>query len=358
VKRSSLFLLDASYLFLVAVGFLAAVFASCGLILMFIVRCKEGALQATDWRVVTVSAKWLLASVVVTGGIWWLRCRTIPIEARGNSLRLTASKSRHGEEVGQLFFGIVLCAIFAWLVWGIARGSPATKVVTVVVTLAVALLLMHVRIFIHELGHLFVAWMLRFELHKIQVGTGPSLCSFLFKKGLLFEWHLSPKAGFVIAFPQADKNLRLLQLMFVVAGPLADLLVILTGYKLITGLYGSLGAAFDQGTAGFGAVVLFWWTVFSAVSGFIPHKVRIGGHDIWTDGYWILRLCFTPTKHKTEWALYFGRKRALELLRSENAPSNSLPKAQSRNSLTTFQQQRARLASLTMGRGNSSSPTQ
>jgi hypothetical protein len=35
---------------------------------------------------------------------------------------------------------------------------------------------------------------------------------------------------------------------------------------------------------------LFWWMALSAVGGLVPHKVWMGHHKLWTDGYWLFYL--------------------------------------------------------------------
>jgi hypothetical protein len=246
----------------------------------------------------------------------------------------------------------MLLTIFGFLVWGVAQGSPIAKAATVAFALVEGYVTTHGRILFHEMGHFLAARVLRFDRYKIQVGTGPLLWSHSFKSGLLFEWRASIRAGFVVALPRTDRRVRLRQFLFVIGGPAADLLLILAGYKLITHLYGGLSAGFENGTVGFVIVVLFWFTAWSAFSGLIPHKIRINARELWTDGYWILRICFAPNASRQEWALYFSRQKALEILKSESTPPVVIESKVLGNPppIEAFREQRTRLTSFLLGK--------
>lgn len=139
------------------------------------------------------------------------------------------------------------------------------------------------------------------------------------------------------------------QLMFVSAGPLIDLILISALFVGLTIMCGSLTEAFTRGVNGIIVFLLFWWTVISAISGLIPHRVNIGGRKLWTDGYWILLLCTASTSRIMEATRGFDSQLALQCLRSGPNPGHldnleTRPDPDAARAIKQFREQKFRLA--------------
>ena len=207
---------------------------------------------------------------------------------------------------------------------------------------------MHGRILMHELGHFFAAKAVGLRQYKLQVGDGPLIWSRLFSSGVLFEWRMFARGGWVLALPGSDRKLRLRQLMFVAAGPLVDVLLIFVLFRGLTIAFGSLTAAFGYGVVGIVTFTMFWWTVISAVSGLIPHQVDIGSRRLWTDGYWILRLCVGRSGFMENRLFCFDTAEALSLLEGEDVNRShtaEFPPSNGSHAEAVFREQRRLLTS-------------
>jgi Peptidase family M50 len=289
VKSILRLLSQAVCLFLMAVGFVAALIASFFVIAMLIVWFQEGALQTADRKMLGAGAKWLLGAGVLIGGAWWLRGKTVPNPTGDNSFRLVESTAR-SEKLAQDISGIILVICLAIWLWALSSGTGLVRVPIVAGWITVGFLGLHGRIALHEIGHLAAAWLCRLAPRKIQVGVGPLIWSGYLANGLLWEWRAWPQGGLVIAPDWKTKGFRLRQSLFTAAGPLADVFVLWATYQLSAHVFGGLGAAFAHGSSGFMVFSFFWLTALSTVGGLVPHTVRIGHQKMWNDGYLLLRL--------------------------------------------------------------------
>jgi hypothetical protein len=210
---------------------------------------------------------------------------------------------------------------------------------------------LHLRVFLHELGHLACAALLRFRLQMLQVGTGYCLGSFRFPNGLRCEWRAWPTSGFLSAIVRRPRNLRTKQSLFIAGGPLVDVLIVWATYRAITHGFGGLAAAFGSGPAGLIACLLFWNTALSAFRGIIPMTFWIDRRKVWSDGYWLLYLWTASRERIRALALQCDWPQALELLRSgdlEGATSGAAVKLMHSDGVcesVPFPVQRARLSS-------------
>ena len=349
LKRFVIFLFEACCLFIVAAGILAVLISSFAVAAMVIVRCTQGALLDMDRYTLGKAVEWLLGSVAVVAVTWFVRLRVISQEGRDDSLRLAESKHPRRDDLVQFCFEIGFFVLLTVSLWGSSLAPPVIKLTIVGGCWSLVFFALHARILIHELGHLFTARALGFQLRKLQVGIGPLLWSHMFNNGLCCEWRLSSRAGFVIAFPRDATGYRARQLLMVLAGPAADGLLIWLGYELIARFYGGLVNAYDHGPVGLTVFGLFWWTVLSALNGLIPHKMRISYREIWTDGYSILCLCTASSEEIAKLARAIDPERAIEMLRSNAHPSQPQesdgPDLDSARSLQNFREQQSRLNS-------------
>lgn len=342
VKKFLRFVGQAACILLVAAGLLAALAATFCLLAMLIVWFQEGALQPADWPIVAAGAKWLLGSGVLVGVAWWLRGKIVPNPTGDNSFRLVESKSGHLEKLVQNVFTIGSIVILATWLWPRVPGSFIIKVPVVTGWLVAGFLGCHACIALHELGHLAAAWFVGFDLRKIQVGVGPVLWSRSFANGLLSEWRAWPQVGFMFATSRKTEGFRARQSFFVVAGPLANLIILWATHQLITRVFGGLVAAFGQGPGGLMVCALFWWMALSTVGGLVPHKIRLDRHEIWNDGYWLLRLWTGSSADVTELARRSNWREYMKLF-EPGCPRSVVPLEPS--GPVALQEQRALLSS-------------
>lgn len=343
------FLVQTSCLLLMAVASLAGLLASFFICVMLIVWLQEGTLQTNDRQMLAKAAAWLMGSCILVYVTWWSRGHTGG--KRDDSFRLVESTSGRSEQLVQEVPQIIFFVLLAIWLWAIIPGNAFIKIPRVTGWLITGFFGLHLRIFLHELGHLVAARLLNFELRKIQVGIGPRLWSHSLAKGLRWEWRAWPQGGFVFATPRERKGFRAQQTLFVGAGPLVDGFILWLGYQLIVDTFGGLAAAFAHSAGGLMASVLFWWTAMSTVGGLVPHRFWICHQRMWTDGYLLLRLWTTSNDRAAELALNLDWKQALELLQSAYPASEMSEQATGMkppghpDSSLTFLDQQVRLAS-------------
>jgi hypothetical protein len=317
VKKILRFVGQAACMLLVAAGLLAALFATFCLLAMLIVWFQEGTLQPADWAIVAAGAKWLLGSGVLVGMAWWLRGKIALSSTGDNSFRRVDSKSGHLEKLVQNVFAMGTLVVLATWLWPRVPGNFITKVPAIAGWLVAGFLGCHACIALHELGHLAAAWLVSFDLRKIQVGTGPVLWSRSFATGLLSEWRAWPQAGFMFATPRKTEGFRARQSFFVAAGPLANVIVLWAIYQLVARVFGGLVAAFGQGPGALMLCALFWWMALSTIGGLVPHRIWLNCHEVWNDGYCLFRLWTGSRADVTELARSSTSREYLGLLQSD-----------------------------------------
>ena len=328
--------------------------ASFIIIALSMVWYNEGLNQPSDRTMFVRGAIWLMGSSGVVALAFWLRSLTLVGEAKDRSFKLVESKSRRSEKLVQDFDGVGFFVFLALHLWAFASGSPLIRILTVVSWLGVALVAAYLRILIHELGHLIAAWLLHSDLRKMQVGIGPVLWSRSFENGLKCEWRARPLGGYMLATHRGSDGFRFRQSIFVLGGPIADLILLLGSYQLILRAFGGLEAAFVGSASGLVAVALFWWTASSAVGGLVPFKFWMEDRRVWTDGYWLFLLWTSARDQIAKLAVSCDWRRGLEMLKHDLPKekrvgavevARSEVTAQGSENMMTFEQLQARLAS-------------
>ena len=351
MKRFSSVIAQAICVILIAIGGLAGLITTSLIAALFIAWHHEGRLLAEDWRIFWAAAKSLAVACAVTSFAFWIRKRLIAGEGRDDSFKLVRSASREQERLAQEISQSGLFALLAVCLWTVTSGNVLMRIGTVTGLLTIAFLTLHLRILIHELGHLGAARMLNYQLYKMQVGAGPVLLSYSFAKYLHFEWRVWPHCGFVLAGNPRREHSRLRRSFFISAGPISDILFLWIAYKAIELFYGGFPAVFEHGAGGLLIGVLFSWFVLGALSALIPHKTWLGNRKISSDGYLLFRLWTAPKDQIAELMMNPDATEALAMLRttsSEEAKSlttsESIVPKEGAN-IDAFRQQQTRLGS-------------
>ena len=256
---------------------------------MVFVWIQEGALLPTDRTMLAAGVKWLLGSCVLVGAAWWLR-RKIGNKTGDNSFRLVQSKSGHLEKVVQNVFLISCVVLLAIWLWPRVPGSAIMKVPAVAGWLVAGFLGSHA---LHRSPRTWtfgrrLARRLRSSKNTGRRGTC-ALVSLLRQRSARAVAGLA-QHGLYVCHSAEDEGIQSATISLVAAGPLANLIVLWVTYQLITRAFGGLVAAFDAGPGGLMVFALFWWTALAAREGLVPHKVRSDHQEVWSDGYWLLRL--------------------------------------------------------------------
>jgi hypothetical protein len=346
MKAAISFFFRTFCLLFVAVGALVALVAFCCVFMIGIVWLQEGRLLGEDKRLLLKGAAWFGGACLFVYVIWRL--------AQGagksdNSFRLTKSSSPRSERLHQRTSLLLHFLLLTTWLWRALPGPAFVKFPALAGWLILFFLGLHLQIFLHELGHLVAAWLLRFELRKVQIGLGPRLWSRSFANGLRLEWCAWSLGGFMLAHNPDTKHFRLRQSLFVAAGPLMDAVVVWCGYKFIVSA--GYSSAFPQSAGGVVACVVFLWTAVSALGGWIPRKTWLGNQKVWTDGYWLWLLWTASNKRLAQLIAQMKWRHALESLQSGDRqfafafePLLAGP-ANVAASLDTFRQQHLRLRS-------------
>ena len=353
VKKALRILAQAACLLVFSAGLVAVLVASFAIIGFSIVWYHEGLSQPSDRMMLAKAVIWLIGSSVVVALVWWLRCLSLVDKVKDQSFKLVESKSGRPEKLVQGATEIGFFALVLVHVWAVDQGTPVIQILHVAGWLSVAFVATHLRILLHELGHLTAAWLLGSDLRKIQVGIGPLLWSRSLENGLRCEWRLRPLGGYLLATHRGSEAFRIRQSVVVAGGPIADFILLFVSYRLITRAFGGLDTAFAGSRIGLFAVAFFWWTAFSAIGGLVPLRIWMGDRRMWTDGYWLLRLWTASRERIAEFAVSHDWRRGLEMLendirkkRTDVLPAE-LPECAARRNedVPNFQQLQARLAS-------------
>ena len=313
----------------------------------------EGALQSEDRSLVRAALIWLSVSIPAVAAACWLYRFTLLNKAADTTFKLTPARNARTEKlVTRASILVAIVYVAAKMVAAIG-GAALSSVLQMIGWLMVGFVALHVRILIHELSHLFTAGAVRFTLERIQVGVGPVLWRRSFGIGLLAEWRLWPNGGFVSARPRVYKRLRLRQFVFVAAGPVADLLLLVGLFCLIKAAFGSVFAAFGAGAGGVLLGFIFWCLIASSGAGLFPHTFTMEDKTVSSDGYLLLQLCTRSAGYMPALNVGYDPKEALKLVLNASAhreaPDPPAGGAACENAfhakVTELQQLRARLAS-------------
>jgi hypothetical protein len=277
---------------LAAAAILAALFAGFLVAAFISIWISERRLLQEDIHQLVRGAAVLVVSAATLAGVWWIGRRVLGSEIFASSFKRVSSKTGRTERLALDISTVAMFGLFAVWLYERVSGNEWMRLAQVSIWLVVVFLGMHVRVFLHELGHLWAAQLLGMRRSKIQVGAGPLLFGHSSGKGLTWEWRLWPQLGLVYAHQIGLSGFKWRQLGFVAGGPVVDACLIWASYALIVRNFGRLVTAFTQSAAGVVAFILFWLTATSAFNGLIPHRVHFGMQKIYTDGYWLFRLLF------------------------------------------------------------------
>jgi hypothetical protein len=335
-----------------AAGSTAALIASFFVAAMVVVWFKEKALLVTDRAMLAEGVKWLLGSGLLVGLGWWLR--KLVAYKPDDSFRLVESGSGRLEKLVQNVsgFGLVILLV-SWL-WALDPGSSLTRIPKVAGWILLGFLGLHVRIALHEMGHLAAACLVRLSPRKIQVGVGPPVWSRAFANGLLCEWRAWPHGGFVLVPDRRTEGFRIRQFLFIAAGPLTDFVILWSAYQVMQRAFGGLVELFLHGPGGLLFFSLFWLTVLSALGGLIPRQTLLGPQRVWTDGYLLLQLWTGSSLVSPGPSYHSNWREPLALLGSDGARSaiSSDESPARRAGPLVFQEQRALLNSRLLRRSS------
>ena len=332
-------------------GVLAGLIASSLIAALLVAWHQEGRLQPDDWHVFWAAAKSFAIACAIGSSAFWIRNRLGTVEVRDDSFKLVRLASSEQERLVQQLFQNGLFALLAVCLWTVTSGNILPRIVTLAALLTAAFFSMHARILVHELGHLGAAWILRYQLYKMQVGVGALLWSHSFAKYLRFEWRIWPHGGFILAINPQRENSRLRQSCFIGAGPLSDLLFLWIAYEGIELSFGGLRDAFEGGAGGILIGVLFCWSVLLALSALIPHKTWLGNKRIWSDGYLLFRLWTASKDQIAELVVNPDWTEALAMLQSTGSDETASPTksesilAKEVGNIEAFRRQQERLGS-------------
>jgi hypothetical protein len=286
-----------------AAAILGLLLASFLILAMMSVWFHEGHLTEEDMHSLVRGGGALLVTALVLWGTWWLGRRVFGREVFSGSFKQVPSKTGRTERLALSISTVAILAISGLWIYERTRGNEWLRLVEVIGWLVVVFLALHVRVLLHELGHLSAAQLLRMQRWKIQIGTGPLLWWRVSRHGLRWEWRLWPQIGLVFAQKDEVHGFKWRQIVFIAAGPVVDALIIWAGYTLIIRSFGGLFDAFTGNALGVVVVILFWLTTSSAINGLIPHRIHLGLQSLYTDGYWLCRLCLLSDKKAQEFVM-------------------------------------------------------
>ena len=251
---------------------------------------SSGALGEFDHRLWVLFLVFGLISLgILTAGLMLLR----PVPLGGDALTKAAGPRRR-----QAVFSTVLNTIMFPLIsvfWFCILPFPLDPVSRLSAAAAGLLTLyfgVHVFTFCHELGHLAVAALLRMDISRFQVGTGPLLLSGRVGP-VRCEWRALHGGGAVYAGSTQERGWRWRRWLMIAGGPAAHAA---TCVLLACWLRYRVGPAWPHDawwdTAGFFAIVLFYYEAYRLLMALLPRSGFLEGVPLHTDGYWLLRAPF------------------------------------------------------------------
>ncbi len=283
---------------LASAALLAALIAAFAVIAMTLVWWREGHLDERDMALLRRA----VPAAVVSGLCTWAGFRLAhgkrrPDEARRSSFTLVRSRDGRQEKFVAVFSAGVYLAFFGGWLWTRAKGEPWSCALQVAGWLGLVYLGLHLRILLHELGHLAAASFIHLNATTVRIGAGLRLWSTQTRRGLGWEWRLRPTGGWVEAHHRDEAGFRWRQFVFVAGGPMVDILLIITLWLMLYHHGASPSAAPQKLAPTSGdavAFVLFSSLALSALIGLIPHRVTIDSRQFHSDGWWLAKLWFLP----------------------------------------------------------------
>lgn len=216
--------------------------------------------------------------------------RVVPQPFRKRRLHLCpscAAKQGDNEAMQVLWLLVGLWGALIVLSW----FTPDPKVEPFVWNLGLVSVFLFGSTVAHELGHVFAGRLVGMHITGIEIGRGPLIIDFQLW-GFQWQFRAAPFGGFTVGVPQGGGWVRLRQSLFILGGPLANLLLIVLALTL-TGLANPLPhdfmERFSPGTMLLIANALF---VFGNL---IPFKMDTSRGKWPTDGLQLWRTwCRSP----------------------------------------------------------------
>lgn len=191
----------------------------------------------------------------------------------------------------RLHQGLLLAVLGMGIIGGVlAIKDPGSEAGRVFINLFLLQLFSFLLVFPHEFGHAFAGRSLGFVIHRIWIGFGTTAFS---ARILGFDVDVKkvPFGGLCLATPQGGKSVLFKQFIFVLAGPLANL--ILAFAAIILSPRGTL-AAFLPGSHAHltisGLFILANGVIL--VENFLPISFATPFGQFASDGLTLLRICF------------------------------------------------------------------
>ncbi len=289
---------------LAALALLVTLIGTFAVIAMGMVWWQDGGLGERERLLLSRGGGAMVAGALLTwAGFRLAHGKRGPADReRRHSFRLGRSKSGRQERFVEVFTLFVYLVFFGGWLWSRVEGEPWQRAGQVAGWLAVVYLGLHLRVLLHELGHLSAARLLRMEPATLRVGVGPKLQDRLGRSGLRWEWRLRPTGGWVEAFHPDESGFRGRQFRFVLGGPLVDALLIGALWMILRPAGGpSIPPGAAPSAARAVAWVLFGVLALSAVIGLVPHRTFIDNRTLYSDGWWLLRVFFVPADRVCDW---------------------------------------------------------
>lgn len=165
----------------------------------------------------------------------------------------------------------------------------------------------------HELGHAIAAWLVRWEVFRINFGIGPCWlrCSIA---GIPIQFRLIPDRGSVSTLSLRQRDWRVCRLMTLAAGPLANLAIAILAIELAGGWKIFISDLFGSA-----------WSTLALASGLqfvaniIPQTHLMQEGPVGSDGQQMMHLLFKPLPSEKARRLRYYMAKGFALFASDRA---------------------------------------
>ncbi len=300
---------------LAVVALLVTTVAIVMLVTMAMVWWQDGHLAAHERLTLRWSALATIAGAICAwAGIRLAYGKRQAGETRTASFQLVRTKTGRQERFVEAFSVYVLFTVLAVELWYRVPGDPSRRVRQVAGWLAVTYLGIHLRVLLHELGHLGAGRVLGLQPWTLRVGMGPALWQGQTRAGFQWEWRLRPGAGWAECLYSSEKAFRRERFGVVLGGPVSDALLVTVGWLAWT--YFGQSPLLPPTLPSAGTIVMdlmMFVTVASMAAGLVPHRVFAGDRLLHTDGWWLLKAFSLPAEKIKGWMFGQGYIRVQRL---------------------------------------------
>ena len=285
---------------LAAVAGLAALMAACIGISMTIIWWQKGYMTASDvalWR-------WSSAAVVPCALLTWAGARLadsgrLPGRERSLSLSLVRSESGRQQRWANRTGVVVWLIIFGGLLWTRVPGEPWPRAGLIGGLLVGGFLALHLRVLLHELGHLTTGSLFGLQPIAVQIGQGRFLWRHLTRAGFQWEWRLWPFAGCAQMLDRNERGHAWRQFVLVAGGPLADVLLVSVLFWSLRHLSRAHALPTYLFTTKEDPPIMggFLFAFFGPmIFGLVPSWIVVNGRLLHSDGWWLAKVFFLPAE--------------------------------------------------------------